>query len=237
MIRFFKSLSLAVAAWIVATMAWTPSVARADFELRYSTDGGATFTTTTSSGGPLSLTVDGLNIAAVSTSSSSTAFSAIDLALSGMPPSGPVNVIIEATRTSLLTAPQPFTLRYTFGEAFGPPGGISSQIWIDQSNQDFGGATGGPGGTNIVADTGPHTAVSSGSLQFNAVPPYSATLETNISFTSNGTNVLSQDSGFTITPTPAPPSFVLLASTAPVGLGLFWLRRRRTGKSKRLAIA
>jgi hypothetical protein len=191
----------------------------ADFELRYSTNGGATFTTITGTvGTPIVATVDGLNVIASTTSSISTGLSTIDLNVNGTATSP--NIVVQATMTSVTTAPPPQVLTFAYtGSLIGAVTGVTftMQTWVDNANADFGiPGTFSPGAKNVP---------SSGSATFNGVVPYSVTVGTNLSYT--GLATISSDNNDAITPAPAPAGLLLLVSGAPA-LALAWLRRRKT---------
>lgn len=229
--RLRKLLTLGAVLAGVALLA-VPTQARADFELRASNDGGATFAFSNSdtNGAPLSLTVGTLNIIASTTSNNLTGFASIDLGISGNPTAA-FNVVIQATLTGILTGPPPENLHFAFGaDTFGNSALYTSGVWVDQSNQDFGGATfGSPGGTNVVAHVSPQGVPASGNVGFTANSPYSATVQTQLQRTGTGPITLSQDSGLQITPGPAPAGLVLLLTGIPA-LGLGWLRGRKKAK-------
>jgi hypothetical protein len=120
MFRLRKTLTL-MAAIVGAVVLGAPTQALADFELRWSIDGGTTFTggvkggtVTGTIGTPLSVTVDGLNITAGSSSTTNPTFSGIDISVTGNPSAGALDVVLEATMTGVQTAPPPQLLHYNF---------------------------------------------------------------------------------------------------------------------------
>jgi hypothetical protein len=227
-ILIFLAVALAIGALAPA--------AQADFRLRYSTDGGANFATvatTSSNPGILSGSVGSLQFA-TSFAFTSISLSTLDLTVSGLVGSAvgssSINLIVEATVTDLPTAPPPQNLHWHFTSS-STLNGLSetSQGWVDQNNNPYGGATGATSGTNIIGNTGSLTAPSSGSQIFSATPPYSWTLQ----YTLVGTPTvalfpggptlqgISADNNESIT-TPAPSGLVLAAA----GLPLLWFGAR-----------
>jgi hypothetical protein len=226
-----RLVTIAVLAGIA--MARLAPSAHADFQLRYSTDGGATFSAPVTSGGPGTLVAfPGLTSITATSSTNASVAASLDLLVGGSVPVGLTQLVIQATLTGVLTSPPPETLTYHFTGSILPTGGTLSGVtftgetWIDQSNQDFGGALLGPGGTNIIADTNPQ-AIPAGptSFSFSGVSPYSITTQLVLTFNvTGGTGAsISADLNNTVT-VPAPAGIVLLLSSAPV-FALIWRRR------------
>jgi hypothetical protein len=224
MIRFRNFLPV-VALLAGAALLAMPTAARADFELRYSLNGGSfqTIGTTSNNPGSVSGSIDGINVTGTTSDNLTTGKSLLDLSIAGITNQAITSLVLEASVTSVPTTPSPQTLSYNFTSSGTSPIG---EAWIDQSNQLYGGATGGPGGTNIVADTGAHSAPSSGAVVFSATPPYSFTEQFTLGALGSGT-ALSADFLGTVS-VPAPAGLVLAIAGMPVlGLGA-WLRRRKS---------
>jgi hypothetical protein len=216
-----------VAALVGAVVLAGSSQVRADFELRYSLNGAAfvTIGTTSSNPGSVSGAVDGINITGTASDSLSTQISKLDLAVSGILNTSITSLVVEASVTSVPTQPPPQAFSWSFTSSSDPGTGEHGQGWVDQSNQLYGGAIGGPGGTNIVATTGVLTAPATGSKSFSATPSYSWTIQYSVGALANGT-ALSTDNREQIS-TPAPAGLILALSGMPVlGVGA-WFRRRR----------
>lgn len=220
-------------------MAGLAPPARANFALRYSTDGGGTWTT-----GVVNmpvLFVGGGTIAVTSTSNGPLG-SSLDLLVSGVQVANG-DLRIQASLDGLLTMPPPETLtyHYTGGNLIVNNGQnpsmtintFTGETWIDQSNQLFGGATGGPAGAIVIADTlAQSIPAGPTSTGFSGSSPYSITTELHLNLTvSNASDSLSADLNNTISAAPAPAGVVLVASSVPF-LGLVWRRRRNKSKPR-----
>jgi hypothetical protein len=244
MFRFRKSTTFMA---VLAGIAWAglATPARADFEIRISTDGGATWAATNSEPAnppfgvlsPISVSANSggstLTFTASGTGNafSSTGQSFLDLSVSGsIAPATAVNIVVETSITSVPTQPPPQTLSWSFTGGSSPLTGLTEngQGWVDAANGLYGGAIGGPGFTPGVS-TGSLTTPSTGSKGFSDALAYSQTLQ----YTLHGTSgsqpaTISTDDRNTITPGPVPAGLLLVLTGMPVmGLGA-WLRRRRT---------
>jgi hypothetical protein len=187
------------------------------FAVQYSVDGGHTFTTLgsinpqTSPLGSITGTVDGLAISANSTDFVSQGDTAFQLTIAGVATSN-VQLVVQSSITGLPTTPPPQTLSYNFS-GNGVPS-ATMETWVDQSNQAFGGALGGPSGVNIIADTLPQsintvTGVSStGTVSLSGNVPYSTT--TQISSNVPAGDLISLGDTNTILPSSIPPVTVSL---------------------------
>ena len=237
MIRLGK-LAPIMAALAVAVAMGMPSTADAAFAVRYSTNGGTTFTTVndgdaadldTSTGG-IQVNIKGVGTVTVNSSATSSfnaSIALMDLSINGSGLKGAVNLVVQASLTGINTAPPPLTLDYSFTGSVGK--GAKSptqtiQTWVDDSNGLFGTTGGG-----IVANTGALTIPASGTIKgIVATNPYSLTTSITLKSASGSTSYnISFDSNNTLTPSPAPASLLLAAFGAPVmGFGA-WIRRRR----------
>jgi len=222
-----KFLPLLAAALVGAAML-APSQARATFELRFSLNGGA-FQVIQSQAGPGQImgAVDGIQISSTATSSLGVTISKLDLAVSGILNQDITSLVVETSITGVPTTPPPQTLTWKMTSSSDAGVLESGQGWVDQSNQLYGGATGGPGGVNIVATSGLLSSFpAQGSKTFTATPPYSWTVQYSLGATSIGTTI-STDHSESIS-TPAPAALILALTGMPVlGAGA-WFRRRRT---------
>jgi hypothetical protein len=225
MIRFRNILAIVAAGLVGAAILGAPTRARADFELRYSVNGGP-FTTLTTAGGFLTTTIDGFTISATASGNSSTSVTTMDLGVSGAYPAGPaLTLVVQAWLNPVVTAPAPQNLRFAFTGSifsFGTAGTITDETWVTQNSTPFDNTTG------LLADTGPHSPTTIGSAgPFNGTVPYSLELGTTINIAAgSGIQSISSDSNAEIVPAPAPASLLLLCTGAPI-LGLAWLRRRK----------
>jgi hypothetical protein len=252
MFRFRKFLPI-VAALIGAAILGAPTRAHADFELRVSTTGSSgTFTTYFSIDGGASwwtganntgtdvgaaINADAMSITATSTDFLSVGKSTMDLGVHGTDTNKAYNLVVQSTVTSVPTAPPPQTLSWDFTSSSQLAGMTeAAHSWVDQSNQDFGGAPGGPAGSNVVANSGTLTAPAVGSTTFSATTPpgYSWTLQYTLVGTPNdgGGDQISTDDSQKIVNGPVPAGLLLALTGMPVlGLGA-WVRRRRIRTEK-----
>jgi hypothetical protein len=233
MMRFFR-LSLMAALVGVAILA-APSAARADLQIRFSTDGGSTFSvpvTSSTNPGMVSVTVDGLTFSGTGNSNLTTGSSTLDLSAGGTLLAGNYNgshsIVIQLTVTSVPTQPPPQTLSGNItGSILNDPSHQLTQTgqgWISTSNAAFNTTTG------IVANTGvlPIPTAAIGPISFSTSSAYSWTLQYTISgnYTGVGASV-SSDHNEQIVAGSAPASLVLLLTGMPVvSLGA-WRRRQR----------
>jgi len=217
-----------------AALVWAPSSADAAFQVRISTDGGATFGAAVSDGGlgdqnglagAITVDIGGLSITAVASGGTSATLSVLDLQVQqiGLGTTAPGNVVVQASLTDLVTAPPPLFLINRFGDATLPVGGdtvATARTWIDQSNTIFGTTGGG-----IKVDTGdllPTAPATTTFGSFTANPLYSITAQIHTTFDAGV--ALGLDSNNRIVNTPAPAGAVLAVIGLPV---LCWLRRRQ----------
>lgn len=239
MTRFRNFLPL-VAVLVGAAILGAPTQARADFDLEYSTDGGVTFTAlpvTVGPGGTQSVILFGnvsLNVTATGSGLTSSALTTLDLSITGTDstlggPGVTRSVVVKASIDGLLTAPPPQILQYVeSGSIFGGVSGVSiSQNTLVSSagNTLFATTPVLVQETTTVPNGGPTTTTNT---QFSGTVPYSATTSFTFGYTvaANSFASVSLTDNNSITPTPVPAGFVLLASGAPA-FGLYWLRRRK----------
>jgi len=229
--RFYKLVLLALAA-----VFGTVSSAQATFQLRYSTNGGGTFTTISDNGpgdsnvlpDAIQSNVDGLTIVGQASTSLATDVSHLELQVTGSTKAA-INIVVQATVTGIFTTPPPQDLSFAFTSSLlGAHTGAfvnTGETWVTQSNTPFGMA-GGP------VDTGAQPTNTAGDIVFTAGVPYSATtsLHLQVTPTSNRVGVgITLDSNNLIiaADTPAPAALLLVVSGTPV-LGVWtWFRRRQ----------
>jgi hypothetical protein len=216
--RFCKYLPQFVAALAGAITLGAPTQARADFELRYSINGGSfvTIGTTANNPGSISGSVDGINIIGTASDLLMTAISKIDLSVSGTLNTSITSLVIQASVTDVPTQPPPQTLSWVNTSSSDPGTGEKAQGWVNSSNLLY---------AMTGVTTGPLTAPASGSTSFSYSSAYSWTVQYSVGALGFGT-ALSDDNKETVSPSPAPAGLYLALSGAPV-LGLAWLRRRR----------
>jgi len=232
--RYCNRLVFAMAALVATCALALPNQARADLELRFSLDGGATFsapTTTVSNPGTLTSTfvINGATFTAtVNSLMGPTAL--LDLGVSGIAnPLTTFKLIVEATLTNV-TNPPIQSLSWKFSSSSGLTGLTETgEGFIDINNAAFGGATGGPAPGSII-NTGLLTAPSTGSIGFSTSPPFSWTVQYNLTGTTDGTpQIISADDAQTLTGghVPEPTSLFVFLSAIPVLGAGYWLRQRR----------
>jgi len=209
-----------------------PNQASAAFQIRYSTNGGATFSAPVNDNGPgdnnltlgtIDINVGGLNITAHSGGSTAPDFTLVDLQVqsSGRGPTAAGRVIVQVTMDGLQTAPPPQILINSFTNNSLPVGSATgtTRFWIDSADGLF-----TTSGGSIVLDSGtlaPHPATA---FAFSAVPTYSITQQIDVTYAARSS--LGFDSNTTIV-TPAPAGLIAAISGIPVlGFGT-WIRRRR----------
>jgi hypothetical protein len=214
---------------------------RATFELRYSTNGGSSFTTVVDNGvgdlstslGSIQVTIAGVGTVKVNSSATEShdaTITLLDLSVNGSGIKGAINLFVQASINGLDTAPPPQTLDYNFtGSISGNALGVTQkfQTWVNNNNTLFGTA-------GIVANTTALTVPASGSIEFTAGTPYSMTTSIHVKTTgSKNSNKavysISNDSNNEIDPSPVPePATMVLALIGGPVLGMgAWLRRRR----------
>jgi hypothetical protein len=220
--------------------------ARADFKVRYSTNGGGSYTTVADNGsgdlagalGSIQVNIVGVGTVTVNSSateSNDATVTLLDLGVNGSGIKGAIDLVVQATISDLTTAPPPLTLSYNFtgSVSLNATGATDTQqTWVDQANGLFG--TG-----NIVADTTALNVPASGTTPgFTANSLYSLTTSIHVKTTgSTHQNTdkysISQDSNNEIDPSPVPePATLLLALLGGPVLGLgAWMRRRRISTS------
>jgi hypothetical protein len=164
-------------------------------EVRYSIDGGATFSSPVSDGGSGSINTPisgtGLTLTADSSDFVAPNVTKLVLGVSGVTTTNSAfTLVVQASVDFIDTAPPPQTLSFKFtGSTAGSGDSATMETWVDQSNQEFGGALGGPAGANVISDTNPVPidlaggTTSTGSVTFSGTTPYSLTtqLETTVS--------------------------------------------------------
>jgi hypothetical protein len=220
--RFRKYLPHFAAALVGVAILGAPTQARADFELRYSVNGGA-FQTFTTSGGFLSETVDGLTIQATATGSSTSSLTKMDLSVSGAS-TGALTLVVQSWLSPAITVPAPQTATYAFTGSIlpGGAGSISDQLWVNSSSVTAFGMAGD------LAHVGPVSPSVMSSVGFSGASPYSITLGSTIVTTSSAS--ISSDNNLSIS-SPAPPGLILLLSGSPI-FGLAWRRRVKASKTQ-----
>jgi len=241
MIRSCRFLTLS-AVLIGAVSLGAPSVAQADFQLRYSLDGGTTFTTIMDNVGVPNVSGDqnlalnaidtlnfaGMSIHGSSTTNGNTGLTTMDLQVNGNATPGTYNILVQATLTNINTAPPPQAFNFAFTGTLQPPTAglaFAMQTWVNQNNALF-------GTTGDLANTGSHAPNFNGSSSMSGTVPYSMTEQITITGTTATTPAITTDNnasivaGPNVSTTPAPAGVVLAMAGLPVlGLGL-WLRRR-----------
>jgi uncharacterized repeat protein (TIGR01451 family) len=163
---------------------WVPTIM-----LRYSTDGGVTFSAPVSDGGTgtVSATISGtdLLIGANANGLNTPGLGVLNLSVGGNAPAAPLDLIVQASETGLTAAPPPQTLTYAFSGSILPSGGSAAEeTWVDNNNVAFETTGGG-----IVGDTGAqpidlvgHTT-NSGSVVVTGAVPYAVTTQLHTVFT------------------------------------------------------
>jgi hypothetical protein len=236
---FRKYMPHIVAAIVGAVMAAAPSQARADFELRFSTNGGGTFSAPVidagmTVGGITFFNISGISIGSVTVSATgsantSTGATTVDLGVTGAEAANS-NYIIQVALTSVLTAPPPQTITYSQGNATNAgvsnPATVKEQGWVTSSTTAFNTAA---AQFNTGNNTVPlaSTVTGSGTVNISTVP-YQVILQTQLinSSTTLPSGSMSTDNSLSITPAPAPAGIILALSGSPA-FGLIWLRRRK----------
>lgn len=239
--RTIKKLStLLVAVFVGVITLGVPTQAHADFKLRYSLNGGSTWTEVDGTSQTIdgvtywdaSVTIGSVNLKANGSSALSVPHSTLDLAVNGIAAKNTTfDLVVQATVTGVETAPPPQTLTYDFTGGIGTNNigtlTATQRTFVDADNNFY-----GEGGT-IVADTGNLPTGSSGTIIFDTNPTYSWTAETRLTGkTGNGPGTgpgVSLDNLSEIAAAPAPAGFVLaVTGMATLGLGAFVRRRRGT---------
>jgi hypothetical protein len=229
-----RSFLLSAAILSVVAILGKASPALADFQVRFSTDGGLTFTNSALQPGTNTVYVNigqaVLTLTATASASSAPGLTSLDLSItgslgdrSGAAGSPTAAVIVEASVNNIVT-PGGGVASFSQSNTNLPPATIVQQSWAGGNNNLFQvGAGTGTSGPNILG-----ASVSSTFNVPNTVNPYSATVRT--IFNQNYTGVsISTDNNLQIRPgtaVPAPAGLVLLLSGTPVA-GLAWLRRRK----------
>jgi hypothetical protein len=231
MIRLRNILPVVATALFAATILGAPSRAKADFAIRYSTDGGGSFSAAifdNSAGdldplaGSIQVNIGGVNITSSANSFVSQPITNLDLGLNGAGVSGPVNIVVQASLNGINTAPPPQTLAYDFtGHA--PTGFVKmAETWVNNGTDLF--ITSGAG---IVADTGNLNIPSSGQVVYSADPLYSITAQISLSGNRTLQYGFGLDNNNDLTPAPVPGTLLMVLLGGPVlGVGA-WVRRRK----------
>jgi len=238
--KFFIAAAVAAAALLGSS-----SSAHATFQIRVSTDGGATFgaavtgTETPGGGGTfgsVSTTVGAFNVTGSANNFVSTGLTLFDLQVSGIAAPGTYNLVIQASFNGITTAPAQQSLFSTFGASSlsnTPPPSLTAtaETWVANGTALFQTQLPGPPISPIVADTGTLNLNDTASKTFSATVPYTATMQVKIVGTSLAPSSLSIDINNSINPAPAPAGLVLALAGMPVfGLGAY-IRRRRAVKA------
>ncbi len=161
------------------------------FLLRYSTDGGATFSPAVQdnmagdsnpAAGIIAVNIGALTLNATVSGGTSTPVSVVSLQIQGTAAAGTYDLVVQASLDGLQTAPPPQTLINSFSDATLPHITETARTWIDNNNNDFG--ISGGANTNIVLDTQDLPPTGPSTYQFNASVPYSITTQIHTQFTS-----------------------------------------------------
>ncbi len=238
MIRIRNLLSLMACSW-PEPLSWGRRLqpARATFEIRYSTDGGSTFSTAVSDGsagdlnpgtGTIEVDVDGLLVTATTSGGTSSSLSTMDINVQSTgvnTPASSTTIIVQASMDNLLTAPPPLVLLNRFTDDSIPAVSTTAESWISTGNSLF-----TTSGASVVLDTlGIAPAIAPGFLafgEFTAGSPYTVTEQVSVAPYAADTG-LNIDNNDRIVSTPAPAGLLLVLSGLPMlGLGM-WLHRRR----------
>jgi len=224
-----------VAVLVGAAVLGAPSQARAGFVIRYSTDGGATFSSPISDNafgdnnlnvGVISINVDGLSITATTSGGTSTALSSIDLQVQqiGLVTTSSGDVIVQASLDGLLTVPAPQTLINRFTDNTLPVNGdvATGETWIANGPGNF-----VTSGGSLVLNTGTvNPSPIPTNYGFSASSPYTITTQVHTVF--NAGVALQIDNNNLITGAPAPAGLLLALTGLPVLSIGTWLRRRQS---------
>jgi len=214
-----NNLPCLAAALIGASILALPTQARADFEARYSLNGGAfqTIGSTNSNPGEITGSIDGINVDATSHDLLNAQLSKLDLGINGILNTNITSLVVQASVTDVPTLPPPQTL--TWQATSSSDVGVIETIqgWVNTSDLLY--ATTGP------TTTGPQSGVSSGAVGFSYASTYSWTIQYSIGAEASGT-AFSEDDKQDVIASPTPAGLVLVLAGMPIlGLGM-WLRRR-----------
>jgi len=237
MLRIRNFMRLA-AVLVGIAMLGAPTQAQAAFQLRYSLDGGANFSSPASDGlggdldgpgnGSILIFAGNVTITAHATVTTlSTPLSIFDLAVSGSLAAG-VNLVVQMSLDNIPTAPPPQALTVNFSGSTNPALVSTAKTWVDSGNNLFTtGALNTPTAPNPgfikAAVTTALGAVSN--VSFSANPPYSVTAQIAVNNTGTVASSVSLDSNIQIA-APVPAGFVLALTGVPaLGIGA-WFRRR-----------
>ena len=242
--RFRNLLPLVAMALVAVAILGAPTQARADFEIRFSTDGGATFSTPVSDNGPgdnnstvgvISVNIDGLSITATTSGGTSATFSNIDLQVQqiGAGTSAAGNVVVQASLDGLLTVPSPQTLTNRFTDNTLPANGdvATGETWIANGSGNF-----VTSGGSLVLNTGTvNPSPTPTDYSFSASTPYTITTQVHTVFIAGAD--LQLDNNNQITGAPAPAGLLLALTGLPVLSIWTWLRRRQNRVAAHQAVA
>jgi len=222
-------------------MLGTASSARAAFQIRISTDGGATFGAAISDAGvgdanllagAITVNQGGLAITATASGGTSSTLSVIDLQVQqiGLGTASAGNVVVQASMDGLITVPAPQTLINRFTDNTLPVGGVAAGGAVG-TGETF--ITSGIGsglfvtsGGSVVLDTNtvnPSTLATN--YTFNAASPYAITTQGNVTFAQGA--AIQFDNNNRIVGAPAPGGLLLAFTGLPVLSVGTWLRRLR----------
>ena len=219
----------------LATLA-SASTAHADFQLRFSTNGGTSFSTPLADGAvgdgdsaPNAILIDtnpldpDSAITMRATNQINSLFSGLVLHVHGGVDVTPNGLVVQASMDGIPTPSPTFLWSFT-GEIAGHV--VSMRTWFVEGSDLF-----GDDGSNNAFDTGSLPTANVGSGAFTVSPTYTMTAEiritaagasTNTAFSVDSSNILMGNT----TLVPAPAGLVLALTGLPVlGLGR-WLRRR-----------
>jgi hypothetical protein len=213
-------------ALVAAALLCTTNSAQASFQLRVSTDGGATFGAPVGDGGTGMITVPlgPLTLSAHTTNFISASFSSLDLAVSGVAAAGTYNLVVQETMDGIPTGlPAGITDMFT-GSIIPSQLSTVAHTWINSDNTLFSTV-----GNMYNSGTLPlQSNVSSQTV--GGSTPYSLTSEVRLTGTT-GTNVSVSLDHNTALAVPAPAGLVLLAAGAPVFALGYWRRKKAAVKA------
>jgi len=220
MSRFRSVLRLFVAVVVGAYLFDSPNEARAAFAIQAKTDGGAFETVFTSgSSGAIAETMEYKGLSLSITSANDPTMSSLVVKVLEIFREFDSSIVIQVSRTELLTGPPPQTLTSAFTGS--SDGNVSMRTFISSGNTLF--AEG-----DLVSMPSGQGLGTSNTAQFTGTPgSYTITTEISVSGLTSMDFINSLDSNNTIVGAPAPTGVVLAMSSLPVwGFGL-WFRRRR----------
>lgn len=209
------------------------------FQVRFSTDGGATFGAAISDNGagdvnsaPGIITANGPSgLVATVTRFTSSNLSFLNLRMQGIIPAGNHNLVTQATLTGIMMSPANMSLK-TDATGSNLPGGQAgtAQTWIDNADNAFGTSGGG-----IAANTGSLIIPSSFNGPFTGSGSISATAQLTAQFSSPSVNSLDIGNNTQIqaAPIPEPASIVVFGMATCSAVAIAW-RRKKLGSGEKV---